>query len=347
MKAALYEGAKTIRIVDRPVPEAGTGEAVVKIELCGICGTDLHIYYEGMFSPGFVPGHENVGVVAQLGQGVAGLSVGDRVVAGPPGSCGRCYHCLRGRPSLCVDGVAQTNGLCRDGGMAEYMLVKDARQMLYPIPDGVSFADAVLTDTMATALRGIVQSSFRMGDNVVVSGCGPIGLSAVQLLELGGARHVTALEVVEEKRALAATLGADLVLDPVAEADTLPERIHSLYAGVGADLVVECAGVPASLELCFNLSRAGGQVLNLGAGGAPVSVVPAMLALREIDLISSLAYTADEARVCLEYLSSRRFRTHGMLSAVIPLADLVEKGLERLVADRSLVKIAVAPGVAA
>ena len=98
-----------------------------------------------------------------------------------------------------------------------------------------------------------------------------------------------------------------------------------------------------TLELCFKLARAGGQVLNLGAGGKPVSVVPALLAVREIGLASSLAYTADEAKLALSYLADGRFRTDGMLSDIIPLADIVEKGLERLMADRSLVKVAVAP----
>jgi threonine dehydrogenase-like Zn-dependent dehydrogenase len=343
VKAALYEGERSIRLVERPVPVAGPGEAVVKIELCGICGTDLHIYFEGMLPPAFVPGHENVGTIFQVGEGVEGFKTGDRVVAGPPGSCGRCYYCVHGRPSLCVTGMSETNGLSRDGGMAEYMLVRDPRQMIYPIPEPVSFEDAVLTDTMATALRGIVQSGFRMGDNVVVSGCGPIGLSAVQLLKLGGARHVTALEVVEKKRTLAARLGADLVFDPLAQAGELSDLLRALYNGVGPDLVVECAGVPESLELCLSLARNGGQVLNLGAGGRPLAVVPALLAVREIDLLSSLAYTADEARTCLDYLADGRFRTEGMLSDVIPLADLIEKGLERLVADRGLVKVAVAP----
>jgi threonine dehydrogenase-like Zn-dependent dehydrogenase len=178
---------------------------------------------------------------------------------------------------------------------------------------------------------------------VVVSGCGPIGLSAVQLLKLGGARHVTALEVVEQKRALASKMGADLVLDPLADTDTLAERLRGLYQGVGPDLVVECAGVPESLELCLGLVRTGGQVLNLGAGGKPATVIPALLAVREVQLCSSLAYTADEARTCLDYLADGRFRTEGMLSDVIPLADLIERGLERLVADRGLVKVAVAP----
>jgi len=343
VKAAVYVGDKTIRFEDRPLPKAGPGEAVVKIALCGICGTDLHIYFEGMLPPGFVPGHENVGIIHEVGEGVEDFTVGDRVVAGPPGSCGRCYYCLHGRPSLCVDGFEQTNGLRRDGGMAEYMLVRDARQMLYRIPDDVTFEDAVLTDTMATALRGLLQSAFRMGDNVVVSGAGPIGLSVIQFLKLGGARHVTALEIVPEKRRLAAELGADLVLDPEVEGDEIAARLVKLYGGVGPDLVVECAGKARSLELCLRLPRAGGQVLNLGAGGEPVTVVPAMLALREIGLVSSLAYSAEEAKLCLDYLASGRFRTTGLLSDIIPLADVVERGFKRLVADRSLVKVAVAP----
>jgi threonine dehydrogenase-like Zn-dependent dehydrogenase len=343
VKAWLYEGKKAFRLLDRPLPKAGPGEAVVKIKLCGICGTDIHIYFEGIFPPGMTPGHENVGVIAELGEGVEGFKVGDRVVAGPPGSCGRCYYCVHGRPSLCVDGMEQTNGLRRDGGMAEYMLVKDARQMMYPIPDNVSFEDAVLTDTMAVALRGIIQSAFKMGDNVVVSGAGPIGISAIQFLKLGGARHVTALEVVEEKRQLARELGADLALDPVAEGDALPGRLAALYGGVGADLAVECAGVGKSVETCLGLTRAGGQVLNLGAAMEPVPVVAAMLAVREVEVTSSLAYTADEARLCLDYLAAGRFVTTGMLSDVIPLADLIEKGFERLYANRALMKVAIAP----
>ncbi len=343
MRAALYEAVGTIRFVDRPVPKAGPGEAVVRIKLCGICGTDLHIYFSGMLPPGIVLGHENVGVIAELGEGVEGFSVGDRVAAGPPGSCSRCYQCLHGRPSLCVDGFVQTNGLSRDGGMAEYMLVKDARQMLYPIPDNVSFEDAVLFDSMATAYRGITQSAFKMGDNVVLSGAGPIGLAAVQFLRTGGARHITMLEIVEEKRQLARRFGADLVLDPVSEGAALKDRIMRLYDGGGADLVVECAGVPKSFETCLALARAAGQVLHLGAGGQTVQVLPWLLTMRELDIKSTLAFGAEEARKVLDLLAAGRFVTEGMLSDVISLPDLVEKGFDRLAANKALVKIAVAP----
>jgi threonine dehydrogenase-like Zn-dependent dehydrogenase len=343
MKAALYEAVKTISFVDRPIPKAGPGEAVVRIALCGICGTDVHIYFNGLLPPGIVLGHENVGIVADVGDGVTSFAVGDRVAAGPPGSCGSCYHCLHGRPALCVTGFAQTNGLSRDGGMAEYMLVKDAEGSLYHLADNVSFEDAVLFDSIATAYRGLTQSAFTMGDNVVVSGAGPIGLAAVQLLRLGGARHIVALEIVEEKRRLAEKFGADLALDPIAEGDGIAERIRELYGGIGADVVVEAAGVPRSFELCLALARAGGQMLHLGAGGRTAAVLPWSLTLKELDIKSTLAFGAEEARKCLDLLAAGRFITDGMLSDVIPLSDVVEKGLDRLVADKTLVKIAVAP----
>ena len=171
----------------------------------------------------------------------------------------------------------------------------------------------------------------------------PSGWRPSSVFKLAGARHVTALEIVPEKRALAAALGADLVLDPVAEGDGLKDRIAAVYGGLGPDIVAECAGKAQSLGLCIDLVRNGGQVLNIGAGGEPLPIVPAMLAVREVGLKSSLAYGAQEAKLTLDYLAAGRFKTGGMLSDVIPLDDIVDKGFKRLVADRSLVKVAVKP----
>ncbi|MCJ7654964.1 MAG: alcohol dehydrogenase catalytic domain-containing protein, partial [Dehalococcoidia bacterium] len=148
MKVALYEGPKKITLQQRPDPKAGPGEVIVKINYVGICGTDLHAYMHGIpgIPAGIVLGHENVGTVAEVGAGVAGWKAGDRVIAGPPGPCGECYYCRHGRSNICIHGFERTNGLSRDGGMAEYMVVKDPANMLYKIPDNVSFEDAVLFD---------------------------------------------------------------------------------------------------------------------------------------------------------------------------------------------------------
>jgi 2-desacetyl-2-hydroxyethyl bacteriochlorophyllide A dehydrogenase len=344
MQVAVYEGVKSIRFEERPIPRAGPSEAVVKIKYCGICGTDMHIYFIGdpMIKPGVVLGHENVGTIHELGEGVTGFKVGDRVVAGPPGPCGNCYYCLHGHPNICINGFPQTNGLGVDGGMAEYMLVKDPAGMLFKIPNSVSFEDAVLVDTIATAYRAITQSAFKLGDNVVVLGAGPIGLSAIQIFRMAGARHITSLEVVDVRRKLALQLGADIALDPVSEGDKLGDKIAQLYDGIGPDIVVEAAGVPQSFELCLTLPRAGGQLLNLGVTGEPSTVIQALMVVNELNIKSSLAYGGEEVQKVLHYLSSDKMSTQGIFSGSIPLSELVEKGFNRLAEDKSLIKVVVA-----
>lgn len=343
MKAALYSGIENIDIVERPMPKAGPGQAVVKIKLNGICGSDMHVYFHGdpMVKPGIVLGHENVGTVHELGEGVTGFNIGDRVVAGPPGPCGECYNCLHGHSNICNKGFPMTNGLGVDGGEAEYMLVKDPKHMLFKIPDNVSFEDAVLVDTIATAYRGLIVSKFQLGYNIVVSGTGPIGLAAIQLLKIGGAAHIAALEISEARAKLARQLGADVVFSP--SESGIVEKLNNLYDGIGADLVIEAAGQPKSFEMCLNLVRPGGQVLNLGVTGEPATVIQSLMVVRELQLINSLAYTGEEVKKVLYFLSSGKLSTKGLYSGSIPLADIVEKGFKRLAVDKSLIKVAVCP----
>jgi L-iditol 2-dehydrogenase len=214
MKAAVYEGVGKIKLVERPNLKAEPGEVIVKIKYCGICGTDVHAYqHEGVFPPGIIMGHENVGTVSEVGAGVEKWKVGDRVIAGPPGNCGECFYCIHGLTTICIHGIERTNGINRDGGMAEYMRVKDPRTMLTKIPDSVSFEDAVLFDISAVGIRGIRESNFKPGDNVVVTGAGAIGLAAIQLIKIGGARHITVLQPSPKKREMALKLGADLAFN--------------------------------------------------------------------------------------------------------------------------------------
>jgi 2-desacetyl-2-hydroxyethyl bacteriochlorophyllide A dehydrogenase len=343
VKAAVYTGVNQIEFQNRPRLKAGPGEVVIKIKYCGICGTDVDIYFEGILPPGIVLGHENVGTIAEVGEGVEGWEMGDRVFSGPPGPCGECYYCLHGHPSICVNGFEQTNGLRRDGGMAEYMLVKDPKYMLAKIPDHVPFEDAVLMDCIACAFHGIMQSDFRMGDNVVVSGAASIGLSVIQLLKIGGAAHITVLQPSPMKRKMALELGADVGFNPLEEGDQLRDKVMALYHGIGADIAFECAGTPESFQTCLGLVKSGGQVLNLGVSEAPTAVVTAALVMRELDIKSSLAYDYEDVRKCMNYLATGRFKAKGMLSDIIPLDDLVEKGFKRLMVDKNLIKVAVAP----
>lgn len=346
MKVAVYEGVKSIRLQERPKLKPAPGEVIIKIKYCGICGTDVHAYlHEGLLPPGLVLGHENVGTIAEIGKGVEGWKVGERVVAGPPGLCGECYYCKHGYPTLCETGFSRTNGLApgHDGGMAEYMRVREPKTMLHRIPDSVSFEDAVLLDTIAVGLHGILLSKFRLGDNVVVVGAGAIGLGTIQWLKLGGARHITVLQPSEKKREFALKLGADVGLNPLEEGAALEGKVKALYGGIGADIVFECAGTPQAVKTALSVVRSAGQVLLLGVSGEEIPLVEAMLVLREIDIKASLAYGEDEIRLCLDFLAQRRFNTEGMVSDIISLDDIVEKGFERLASTKGLIKVVVAP----
>jgi threonine dehydrogenase-like Zn-dependent dehydrogenase len=346
MKVAVYEGVRSIRLQERPELRAGVGEVIVMVKYCGICGTDVHAYlHEGLLPPGLVLGHEIVGTVAEIGEGVEGWKVGERVVVGPPGPCGECYYCQHGQPNICMHAFTRTAGISAgfDGGMAEYVRVRYPRNMLFRIPEAVSFEDAVLIDTICVALRGIRQSHFRLGDNVVVAGAGSIGLSAVQLLRMGGARHITVLQPSSKKREMALKYGADVALNPSEEGAALQEKVINFYSGIGADVAFECVGSPQALQALIGLVKAGGQVLNVGVTEAETPVIESQLVVREIEIKSSFVYLAEDVLICLDFLAQRRFNTEGMVSDIISLDDIVEKGFERLATTKGLVKVIIAP----
>jgi 2-desacetyl-2-hydroxyethyl bacteriochlorophyllide A dehydrogenase len=346
MKAALYQGVKSIEIIERPKPQAKPGEVIVKVKYCGICGTDLHAYlHEGIIEPGTIFGHETVGIIEEIGSGVEGWSMGDRVAVGPPGTCGECYNCRKGHPNICINGFERTTGIspATDGSYAEYVKVKYPKNMLLKIPENVTFEEAVLFDIIGVPFHGIRRSNFKIGDNVVVIGAGPIGLSAVLLLKMGGARHITVLEPSLKKRELALQFGADLALDPMEEEASLQEKIGSLYDGIGADVVFECAGNPQAIRSGLSVVKSGGQLLILGVSEKEMPIVPAYVIPREIDIKTSFVYDRDEIIMILGLMENGRLDTKGMVTDIIPLVDVVEKGFDQLLTSGEQVKILLTP----
>jgi 2-desacetyl-2-hydroxyethyl bacteriochlorophyllide A dehydrogenase len=344
MKVAAWEGVRSIRVQERAYPKISPTEAIVKVKYCGICGSDLHGFQRGG-RPGLVPGHEVVGTVVELGKDVKTSKIGDRVVIGPPGNCGECYYCLHGQAHMCIHAFERTVGLSLgvDGGMAEYVRVPYPKTMLVKIPDAVSFEDAVLIDTIAVSYHGFRMSNFRMGDNVVVSGAGPIGLAAIQFIKNGGARHITVLQPSPIKRALALKYGADLGLNPREEGEGLVNKIKGMYDGVGADMVFECSGASESVGTIIPLLRGGGQILMLGTITQPFSIPGGHVGRWETNFKGSFVYSADEIKMCLDFIAHGKFKTDGMVTAIIKLDDIVEQGFERLEKDKSMVKIIIDP----
>lgn len=334
MKAAVYYGKKDVRIEERAKPVAGEGQLVVKIDFVGLCGTDVEAYSTGCFlARGMVLGHENIGTVVEVGPGVEGYAVGDRLLCGPPSVCEEfCPSCRRGETNICEGALAATRGIGGpDGGYAEYMLIQDARRaILAKLPDGLDLKEAVLFDVVCVGIHAIRHSRFSFGDNVVVSGGGgPVGLSVVRLLKAAGARKIVALQLGSQKTDILKSMGADLVLDPETGPDIAGTIREFFGTGELADVVFECAGTKQSLYNCLKYAaRPGGQVMMIGQVTEPLdNIAPADIFAKELDLQFSFVFTESDVDIYIDMLKQGKLDFTGMITAVIPLGSCVGMGL--------------------
>ena len=339
MKAAVLIGKEKIQIEERPIPKAGPGQMVIKIAYVGICGTDIEFYSLGS-TPTPLPkilGHENVGIVSEIGDGVTGFTIGDRVLCGPPTHCVEdCPSCRIGRTNICENGFMRTAGIgLPDGGYAEYMLIQDVEHtMIVKIPDAVNMEDAVLFDVICVALHGVRKSGFKIGDNVAVSGTGPIGLATIQFLKVAGANKIIALDIDDSKADFAKMYGADYFIN-TQKCEDLKESIREItQTGTTVDIVYECSGNPRSLENCiFKMVKPGGQVVMIGTVQEKIDFVPGMAQVFEPELIFSFVYIKEEVQIYLDMLASGKISFPGMVTDIISLDECQEKGLGRR--DRS------------
>lgn len=334
MKAAVYHGPMDMSIEDRPIPVPGPNQMVVKIDYCGICGTDIESYHHaGMIPPGMVFGHENVGTVSALGEGVTKFQVGDKILCGPPTHCPEnCTLCQNGQTNICLNGFGRTAGIRQfDGGYAEYMLIHDVdHTMLIQVEDGTDLKEAVLFDVVCVAFHAIRRSKFRPGDNVVVSGVGAIGLSAIRLLKASGANRIVALGTNSEKADLVRSFGADYFLNCTETPDLKGALLELFGQDVAADVAFECAGNPASLENCvYYCTKPGGQVMLVGTSAQPIGLAANRFVPREIELTPSFVYTEDEVRRYLQMLQSGKLYFGDLVTDIVSLDDCVSRGLDR------------------
>ena len=270
MRAAVFRGPGDIRIEQVPRPRPGAGEAVIRVTLTTICGTDVHILKgEYPVRPGMVVGHEPVGVIEELGPGVTGYEVGDRVLVGAITPCGQCHACLAGKPAQCGHGTGyQAIGGWRfgntiDGAQAEYLLVPSAQANLARIPDELTDEQVVLlADIASTGFGGAESGRIRIGDTVVVFAQGPIGLCATAGAKLIGAARVIGVDGDANRAATALRMGADVVLDPAAV--DVVEEVRRLTDGIGADVAIEALGLQETFESALRCVRPGGTVSSLG-----------------------------------------------------------------------------------
>lgn len=335
MKALRYHGPHKVEFVDIPIPEAGPGQVLVKVVYCGICGTDIHAYsMEGIFQWELILGHEAVGVVQEVGAGVDCVQVGDRVAVGPPGDCGACYACNTGHPNTCVNAFPNTLGIGPNtqGAYAGYVLSKYPKNELFKIPLNVTDEQAVLFDVLGVGFHAVRRSEMRVGDSVVVSGCGSIGLATLQAAKLSGPNNLIAFDPLASKRELALAVGADFALDP-SNPEDLAQAKALLQQAQGAQVCFEAAGHPASIQTCIDLCMPSGQVILIGNDGRPYQLVTAALGHHQYDLKFSFTYTKEEITMLFDLIGKGKLSTAPYSIVKAPLADAITQ-LENLASGK-------------
>lgn len=269
MKANVFHGKDDIRVEEVPLPRAGAGDAVVRVTLTTICGTDLHIVRgEYPVKPGLIIGHEPVGVIHELGTGVSGYKEGDRVLIGAITPCGQCRACLSGQLSQCGHGEGYEAiggwrfGNTINGAQAEYVLVPNAQANLAKIPDELSDEQVVLlADIASTGFSGAESGNVRIGDAVIVFAQGPIGLCATAGAKLMGAALIIGVDGDDSRLAMAKRMGADVVLD-YRKVDVVAETLK--LSGGGVDVAIEALGTQQTFESALRCLRPAGTLSSLG-----------------------------------------------------------------------------------
>jgi threonine dehydrogenase-like Zn-dependent dehydrogenase len=330
MKANVFHGVNDIRVETVDRPRAGAGEAVIRVTLTTICGTDLHILRgEYPVKPGLVIGHEPVGVIEELGAGVTGYKVGDRVLVGAITPCGQCLACLSGHLSQCGCGEGYKAiggwrfGNTINGAQAEYLLVPSAQANLAKIPDDLSDEQVVLlSDIASTGFSGAESGGVKMGDSVVVFAQGPIGLCATAGAKLMGASMVIAVDADENRLKMSRRMGADVTLN-VHEKDVVHE-IMRLTGGV--DVAIEALGTQETFESCLRSLRPGGTLSSLGVYSGKLQIPYETFAagLADIRIITTLCPGGKERmRRLMNMVRSKRFDPTPLITHTFSLGDIV------------------------
>jgi alcohol dehydrogenase len=279
MKAAIFEGRERIVLGERPVPHCGPNDAIVRVTLTTICGTDVHIWREEYpVEQGRIVGHEPVGVIHQLGEAVSGYAVGDRVLVGAITPCGSCFYCQNHVEAQCsgheddwrmIGGWQLGNSI--DGVQADYFRVPYAQANLAKIPDDMTDEQCLLlADIASTGISAAETAEVAIGQTVAVFAQGPIGLCATAGARLKGASLIIGVDAIEGRLNLSKQMGADEVIDFTQE-DPIA-AIKRLTGGRGVDVAIEALGKQETFQWCLDATRPGGIVSSLGVYGGKLDV---------------------------------------------------------------------------
>jgi threonine dehydrogenase-like Zn-dependent dehydrogenase len=353
MRAAVFHGREKITLDERPFPECGPNDAIVKVTLTTICGTDVHIWREEYpVAPGRIVGHEPVGVIERLGAAVTGYEIGDRVLVGAITPCGSCFYCQSHNESQCsghedswqmIGGWRLGNSI--DGVQADYFRVPYAQANMAKIPDELSDEQCVLlADIASTGISAAERARVEIGQTVAVFAQGPIGLCATAGARLMGASLLIGIDSIEGRLSLSREMGADAVIDytdqdPVA-------AIKRLTGGRGVDVAIEALGTQGTFQSCIEATRPGGTVSSLGVYGGKleIPVEPFVYGIGDKNILTTLCPGGKERmRRLMELVRHGRLDLGSLITHRFDLAS-IEDAYELVSSQRDgVVKVAITP----
>ncbi len=319
MKAAVYKRQNEMAVIDVPQPRAASGEVVLKVHDCGICGSDLHAVQYGFgMPPDSVMGHEFCGEIVELGPKVTGYAVGDRVTSLPFISCGTCEFCRAGHGMHC-DSIRGLGLGQLPGAYAEY--VTCGASSLFKLPNGLSSRMGALVEPLSVGLHGVSRSGLEPGASCVIMGAGPIGLAALIWCKAKGAQTVIVSELAPGRVELAKRLGATDVVNPAVQDPA--ERMREL-TGHAPDLVFECVGVRSTLEAAIHTVSTLGKVVVLGVCMEPDQITPVRCIFKEVSLVFALGYRDGEFLETIDALAAGKVDPTPMVTDIIGVEQVPE-----------------------
>lgn len=312
MKAAIYAGkGGPITIEDLPDPVPGSGEVVIRVQRCGLCGTDLSMTRGELFDFGQGQfGHEYAGEVVALGKGTEGLRLGQKLAVNPSGACGHCAGCAGHNHVMCREAPSAAQGF------AEY--VRFAANLAVPLPDVLSLADGALIEPLAVSLYGLRQSGIRAGDRVVVLGGGTVALYAIYWARRMEASKIVALSRSERRRDMCLAMGADAFVP--FDANEVGETIEAL--GGPADIVFECVGAEGMLAKSVQHAKIYGKVVSLGFCTKPDQLMPALAAYKCVTMQFLVGYGMDEFLHIAREMDKGHVDPKTIITSEVPLIAL-------------------------
>ncbi len=323
MKAATVNAQGQLELIDVQVPRIGPKELLMKMKVCGICGTDLEKLHGVRVTPP-VLGHEVAGEVEEVGEQVDGYSKGDKVAVHHHVPCMNCLYCRRGDHTMCLDFPKSNLDPC---GFAEYFRVPEAnvsRGAVFHIPSGMGYEEAALAEPTGCCIRGLRKLGILPGDDFVVIGAGPAGLTHIQLLRAMSAGRIFVSDLVESRLACALRFGADVAFN--AAAGDVEKSVLDATAGIGVDKVIVSSASTKAIESALHLVRKGGKILLFGipSEGSYLRLDASYLFIREISLIPSYSTIENEIEAALQMMTSKKIHLLDIITHRFELADLAD-----------------------